>query len=105
MKVYNDPLVFEKLVKGKDSSHVKQLLGEGEVISRDLFELTFDIGDPDFNYAILYRNHFGDFKVKKDEWYLQQFAVLFNDEGEAYKIFDHQTRGYNLFDKRKKKSI
>jgi len=105
MKIYSDPQLFEKLVKGKDSAQIQQLFGEGELLSRDLFELTFDISDPDFNYALLYKNHFSDFKVKKNDWYLQQFAILFNAQGKAYKIFDHQTRGYNLFDKRRKKSI
>lgn len=105
MKMYSDPLLFEKLVKGKDSSQVQQLFGRGEAITAELFDLSFAFNDSAFNYALLYKNHFADFKVKADEWYLQQFVILFNGEGKAYKIFDHQTRGYNLFDKRKKKSI
>jgi hypothetical protein len=105
MKIYNDPLLFEKLVKGKDSSQVQRLLGRGETITAELFDLTFAFSDSAFNYALLYKNHFADFKVKADEWYLQQFVILFDGEGKAYKIFDHQTRGSNLFDKRKKKSV
>jgi hypothetical protein len=105
MKMYNDPLLFEKLVKGKDSAQVQQLFGPGETITAELFDLSFAFNDSAFNYALLYKNHFADFKVKADEWYLQQFVILFNGEGKAYKIFDHQTRGFNLFDKRKKKSI
>lgn len=105
MKMYNDPDLFSMLIKNKDSAQVQQLLGEGETISSDLFELTFAFNDSAFNYALLYKNHFADFKVKPDEWYLQQFVILFNGEGKAYKILDHQTRGYNLFDRKKKKSV
>lgn len=105
MKFYDNDELFAKLIQGKDSSQVQRLLGEGVTITLDVFELTFSFTDSAFNYALLYQNHFGDFSVKPEQWYLQQFAILFNAEGKAYKIFDHETRGYNLFDKRKKKSI
>jgi len=105
MKIYSDPVLFEKLVKGKDSSQILQLFGEGDPVNRDLFELMFNISDPDFSFALLYRNNFSHFKVKPDDWYLQQFAILFNTDGMAYKIFDNQTRGHNLFDKSKMKSL
>lgn len=103
MKVYSNRELFEKLVKGKDSSAIRRLIGEGDYLSREVFELTYNFSDADFGYALAYQNRFSRFKVKPEEWYLQQFAIVFNEEGNAYKVFDHETRGSNLFDKKKRK--
>ncbi|MFI5134829.1 MAG: hypothetical protein ACHQD9_03145 [Chitinophagales bacterium] len=70
MKIYSDPALFRKLINGKDSAQVQQVLGEGEFLNRDLFQLMFNTGDSDFQYALFYNDHFSQFNVKPDEWYL-----------------------------------
>lgn len=104
-KIYTDDSLSEALLKGKDSSSVVALLGEGEVMSRELFDLTFNnmSGNADFGYAVLYKINYSHFKCRDDDWYLAQFAVIFDTSGRAYKILDHLARGYTLFDKRKRK--
>lgn len=104
-KLYADKDQFERLIKHQDSARIKSWMSHGQLTGRDLFDLTFNyLSDEDFNYALLYKIDFRNIKCKDGSWYLSQFGIIFNADGKAIKLFDHNARGYTLFDKRKRNS-
>jgi hypothetical protein len=104
-KYYSNEKMLSLLINGNDSAVIKKLLGNGLLLNQELFQLTFSLSDSSFHYALLYKNNFSRFKVKDNVWYLSEFAVIFNKQSKVYKLFEHQMLGYNLFDKRKFRSI
>lgn len=99
-RLYKDKNHFERLIKGRDTAWVRSLLQDGRFMNRDLFNLTFNnMSGDDFSFAVLYPLQFSKIKCKDDEWYLSQFAIIYNTSGEAVKLFDHLARGHSLFSK------
>ena len=99
-KMYRDKNQFERLIRGRDTAWVGSLIEGGRYTDRDLFDLTFNnMSGDDFSFAVLYPLQFSRIKCRDDDWYLSQFAIIYNESGQAVKLFDHLAKGYTVFSK------